>query len=211
MDLVPAASPAKRAIPTIGSRPPRLMSKLPRCSPECSTTMSWRKPVGGLLASASLSRRRSIRVRFLASPHGGEHAERLARPDGSCDRRAESRSPSGSCRSARSSHLPIASRHSPAGQAIAEPDAVTPWVSRLQARRREQVIDLFGDTVHVRRSGIAPPVIPDHPRVDVGGRHGLPPAVAAKREPRELGRRRPGRLDGELDRPPRSATRRPRR
>ena len=71
----------------------------------------------------------------------------------------------------------------------------------LQACGREHVLDLFGHAVHVRRGGGAAPVVPHHPKVDIRGWNGLPAAVASKGEPRKLGRRRPGRLHGELDHP----------
>ena len=71
----------------------------------------------------------------------------------------------------------------------------------LQPGRREQTVDLSGDAVHVRRSGPATPVFPDHPRVDIGRGNGLTPSVTSERQPRKLGRGRPRRLDRQLDHP----------
>ena len=163
--------------------------------------MSWRKPVGGLLASASLAEgaacgcdfSRPARRRTRRMPGLGPW---MVRPSSRIEIAIRVLSVGSS------SHLPIVSRHSPAGQAMAVPDAVNSMGVGLQACGREHVLDLFGHAVHVRRGGVATPVVPHHPGVDVRGRNGLPAAVASKREPGKLGRRRPGRLDGELDHPP---------
>ena len=184
------------------------MSKLPRCSPECSTTRSWRKPVGGC-GEGEAQQEAQHPGPVSRVVHRGEHAEGVFGPTtvrpssenrdairacswvGSssqlCDRFAPGRGRTGQggarCRYSVGSDLRPAAR-----------------AGRRPVRRCRAVL----------RGGGASVVIPDHPESTSEDGRASRRREAAQRQPGERGRRRPGRLRRRARSAAGSARRRPR-
>ena len=189
------------------------MSKVPRCSPEPSTTMSRRNPVGGFEASA----RRSIqRTRWERSPRLEQQrldVEALLGPvDGAAVEQDRGRDQDLVRRSGRDEPAldrppPLADR---AGREA--PDAVTPWGSSRQPIDRMQSGDLVRDRMHVARaarkqltvgcgagSGWSAQAIPESTSEE--GTASRRPWLPSASQANSTGGG-PGRLDRELDHPP---------
>ena len=176
---------------TIGSSPPRLMSKLPGVlagvldddvAQEAGRRLGARAPAAGAGAAAPGAGGRR-------GASAGRSRPRPARR--SPGRRARSRSPPGPA----PERGPRATRRSPRASPPIEladiaPWRVTPCASGCQPIAASSSTTCAAEAVHVPGDVRIRVVGPDHARVDVGGGHGLAAAEAAEREPAELGGRR---------------------